>query len=169
MTIRIVVKLETPDSPASDPPQAPPKPLPPTCRTCNTRGSLQYVKPDNPNGNAGRPYSICPKCPPYQRWLRWEDARGIHITNPPCHCGKPSRQDRIGRSSTRPGKPAGKAGWGFWTCAEGVCRYYSEVLDGDVQGTAAEGERFIPWLLLGMSGYSGSGDGVWIRKEMPLF
>lgn len=116
----------------------------PSCRTCRTKGILRYVLPGTPNLNEGRPYYVCPRCPREDRWLRWGDNKGINPANPPCACGKPSRQDRIGQGHAIFNLKSGK---GFWTCAEGNCGYYSEHLNGDV-GKAMDGEGFVPWLLL---------------------
>lgn len=109
----------------------------PLCPICEKPATLHFVKESNPNGNAGRPYYMCDE---HQRWLCWADERGLHPLNPPCDCGAPSRQDRIGVFNLRAPK------MGFWTCASGACRFYSEDRDGETGWVA---KPFKPWLLSG--------------------
>ena len=62
-------------------------------------------------------------------------------TNPTCDCGVPSRLDRMGESS-------GRAGQGFWTCAHGECRYYSEdVNGGKLFGAAGIVNEIVPFFV----------------------
>lgn len=114
-------------------------PRQPTCHNCNRPAVRMSTSSDNQNGNAGRPYFICPACQWEKRWVCWADTRGIEESNPRCGCGQPSRQDRIGSGKGR------KSGKGFWTCVTGSCEYYSENVDG-TPGISVEG--FYPWLCL---------------------
>lgn len=124
------------------PPQTPTKASCPCCKLCQTLLILKYVNADNPNGNAGRPYYICPSCTWDCRWHGWADSHGLNASNPCCDCDQPSRQDRIGQDNKR------APGMGFWTCAIGVCDYYSEHEDG-TRGAVFDDLRgsFEPWLL----------------------
>ena len=116
------------------------------CRCCYEPATYRITKPDNENGNAGRPYWVCTNKLCYATmkskyedgWVSWADGKGVDDENPVCYCGAPSRQDKIC-------KDEGKKGLGFWTCAEGKCDYYSEDLDGvpNAEVTVA----FWPWLL----------------------
>ncbi|KAF7198591.1 hypothetical protein HII31_00330 [Pseudocercospora fuligena] len=116
------------------------------CRSCDRPATPKTVGPENENGNVGRHYYACENkvCPSYdekyeQGWVAWRDNKGVQESNPPCFCGSPSRQDRIG-------KDEGKRGQGFWSCAEGDCNYHSQ----DIMGkTVWNGERvaFMPWLV----------------------
>lgn len=128
----------------------------PACRFCNWIPKYRStVKPDNPNGNLGRPYYICIRCKSKDRrapwvheagWITWDDDRGMHESNPQCDCGWVSRQDRAGVDSSRPGM-------GFWTCATGACGYYSKFINGQTREEArknpsvANRSYFQPWLL----------------------
>ena len=101
----------------------PPQPPPhhgPACHSCGNPSQLYSVNASNPNGNAGRQYYACGTCQFGRGWVSWADARGLHDTNPPCHCQRPSRKDMTGVYSARPNVQ-------FWTCATGHCTYYSEV------------------------------------------
>ncbi len=126
----------------------------PKCRFCGwVPRRISTVREGNLNGNALRPYYICLPCK-YDRfqitsdhergWIAWNDARGIHPSNPNCDCGIPSRQDGVGVRRLR-------AGMGFWTCASGACSYYSELRNGQTPEEAAEyplpeNVTFSPWL-----------------------
>lgn len=101
--------------------------------SCELPASRCLVKPENADGNAGRAYYVClnEECPAVQSsrryeghaWVSWEDCLGFQAGNPLCGCGFPSREDTMGMGS-------GRAGQGFWTCAVGRCRYYSEDVEG---------------------------------------
>jgi hypothetical protein len=133
----------------------------PYCRRCFRKPRFpSNVKPSNLNGNVGRPYYTCASCgqqgqnhhyhPPSQDhcrgWITWDDDRGICDSNPPCHCGVVSRQDRASVRSSRPGL-------GFWTCATGSCDYFSKFRNGwtDEERASSSPEphcvEFVPWLL----------------------
>lgn len=103
--------------------KTPTQPRQPTCRNCNEVAVRKFASPLNPI-NAGRPYYICPSCPWEDRWVCWEDTKGLSASNPPCDCEEPSRLDVIGK------RKGPKAGMGFWSCAAGKCWYYSENQDG---------------------------------------
>lgn len=107
------------------------RPRQPTCRNCNEVAVRQLASLLNP-ANPGRPYYICPSCPREDRWVCWEDTKGVSAWNPPCDCEKPSRLDIIGKRKKL------KAGMGFWSCARGKCWYYSENRDG-TPGTSTGG------------------------------
>ncbi|KUI71890.1 hypothetical protein VM1G_08057 [Cytospora mali] len=109
-------------------------PQQPRCKNCNQPAVLHVTSPCNPNGNAGRPYFVCPTCPGDKRWVSWADTRGIHFDNPMCNCGLPSRLGRIGWAK------GVKSGRGFWSCGTGTCDYYSEDRNGE-PGTSPEGFR----------------------------
>lgn len=103
--------------------KTPIRPRQPTCRICDRVAIRKFASPLNTK-NAGRPYYICPSCPWEDRWVCWEDTKGVSAYNPLCDCEEPSRLDIIGKSK------GVKAGKGFWTCVTGKCWYYSENEDG---------------------------------------
>lgn len=83
-------------------------------------------------GDIARPYYICTICDNgkfnvfrdsgYPRgFITWDDGIGIHLQNPRCFCGLPSRQDRKGEKARVKG-----FGEGFWVCASGACDYFSD-------------------------------------------
>ncbi|KAI1430504.1 hypothetical protein GGR50DRAFT_208068 [Xylaria sp. CBS 124048] len=90
----------------------------PQCR-CGADGILFYVQPDNPNGNAGRPYFKCADC---QRFLFFCDARGNDPTNPACFCGNSSKRQVTGVNKPRPGRL-------FYVCRLKNCDYYEVCTD----------------------------------------
>ncbi|KAK3385957.1 hypothetical protein B0H63DRAFT_560439 [Podospora didyma] len=94
----------------------------PPCHNCNHTSTHHVTATGNPNGNAGRPYYICPICRYDDRWVTWADTRGVSLYNPHCHCHQPSRAERIGA-----GKP--RAGMLFFSCAVGACQFYMEQFD----------------------------------------
>lgn len=51
-------------------------------------------------------------------WIAWDDNIGVHVSNPHCGCGIPSRRDYAGRNSYVARRM-------FWTCADGTCNYLS--------------------------------------------
>ncbi|KAF2111989.1 hypothetical protein BDV96DRAFT_580956 [Lophiotrema nucula] len=116
------------------------------CLRCDQLAQRKITRNSNPNGNAGRPYYICPKCPRKDRFVTWDDSRGVHECNPLCKCGSASRQDRAGVDGER-------KGWGFWTCARGKCGYWSELRNGltwaemDANPNAPGSVLFLPDLL----------------------
>jgi hypothetical protein len=125
----------------------------PRCRRCdNGVPQLNFTGHNNPNGNAGRPFYLCPACDDPlvwgSGWISWNDQVGMHPSNPNCDCGIPSRQGKAGQNSRR-------SGWGFWSCASGGCDYYSHLRSGrNEQEAAAANEDyrnpmlwFVPWLL----------------------
>jgi hypothetical protein len=127
----------------------------PTCRFCNCNPRYRSsVMPNNPNGNAYRPFYSCIRCRPqrlrtrsdHERgWITWDDGRGIAHSNPNCDCGVPSWQHRAGVESPR-------HGLGFWTCASGSCGYSSEYLNAETREEARDYHMvpnrvtFRPWL-----------------------
>ncbi|KAI4165834.1 MAG: hypothetical protein LQ346_009103 [Caloplaca aetnensis] len=137
-----------------------PRSTPPQCPRCNWVPKYRdEVKPDNPNGNAGRPYYICFMCkkngtPDVVRttrekkkpgWIAWDDYIGVQASNRACECGFACRQDRAGVDSYYPGG-------GFWTCAVGGCDYLSFRRDGltdeeAYRKGAPRYDGFEPWLL----------------------
>jgi hypothetical protein len=54
---------------------------------------LSYTGEDNPNGNASRPYYVCPFEHDYEatNFLGFADERGNAAYNPPCWCYTPSK------------------------------------------------------------------------------
>ena len=91
--------------------------LPPYCSQCKRSGERQITRRSNRNGNAGRPYFRCPSC---DRFLTFDDDRGIDLTNENCHCGVPSRRQLNGREHTIPGGI-------HYVCAKGKCKYFSRI------------------------------------------
>ncbi|KAI4201420.1 MAG: hypothetical protein LQ350_003258 [Teloschistes chrysophthalmus] len=136
----------------------------PRCPTCNWIPKKRPTcDPNNPNGNANRPFYICIRCktrpspePSPSRtttttrsrsghskgWITWDDNIGIHPDNPLCFCpgGWVARQDRGGESGFY-------EGGGFWTCARGRCAYLSWRADGEPAREGRWDEGFEPWLL----------------------
>ena len=131
------------------------------CRKCNWVPKYRNkVSPQNPNGNADRPYYICVRCRDKpdaatamksnrirreNGWITWDDNIGISQENRLCFCGFVCRQDRAGVDSYYPGG-------GFWTCATGSCDFLSFRRDGltddeAYKTNAAHSEGFEPWLL----------------------
>ena len=126
----------------------------PICRFCNWKPRFRLlIELQNLNGNAYRPYYICIRCKSrrtqtvsdHERgWISWDDDRGIRASNPNCDCGVPSRQDRAGVQSLRPGM-------GLWVRASGACFYYSDLRKGQTPEEAKQhvvrgNVSFIPWL-----------------------
>lgn len=112
---------------------------PPRCPTCYEHGIRQIVNGNNPNGNAGRPYYICDLC---DRFICFDDQRGISPANPRCRCGRYTRRQIAG---TEKEVPHGI----HYVCARGWCSFYSEEVDQD--GV----QRRVPARLVGTcSGYS---------------
>ncbi|KAI0467180.1 hypothetical protein F4859DRAFT_278924 [Xylaria cf. heliscus] len=94
------------------------------CRICRSPAVWAITQPTNINGNAGRPYFRCPPC---DKFLAFDDKRGIEETNPLCDCGEPSRRDLSGYRSKVPGRL-------FYTCSNGDCGYFdwcTDVTDED--------------------------------------
>ena len=91
---------------------------PPPCYLCSRPSTLRIVQPNNPNGNAGRPYF---KCIPCDRFLVFADARGNHATNPPCACGVPSKMQAAS---------AWKGRVVHFVCRLGQCRFYEVAENG---------------------------------------
>ena len=140
------------------PPKIPTFPMPnwPRCPECDTIPEKRRVVSElNLNGNARRPFFTCQRCKDDleipgnemdKGWISWDDNVGVHENNKPCFCGLVCRQDRIGRSK---GPSRGK---GFWTCAIGLCDYYSERRDALTDYEACKNgmppdDGFHPWLL----------------------
>ncbi|KAF2202714.1 hypothetical protein GQ43DRAFT_479682 [Delitschia confertaspora ATCC 74209] len=106
-----------------------------------------------------RPFYICLTCPIAKTdlskntgfprgFITWDDTIGIRSSNPKCFCGFPSRQDRKCGIHAK----GGGFGTGFWTCATGVCGYYSDDYKGVPYGGRKESDDFMPWLLDGIPG-----------------
>lgn len=102
---------------------------PPRCTSCESTGTRHITCADNPNGNAGRPYWLCPneECPrtlwKRKDWICWDDSWGISRSNLRCECQAPSRLGVMGRD-------IGRQGFCFWSCPLGWCSYYSEDCSG---------------------------------------
>ncbi|KAK5658391.1 hypothetical protein OQA88_2368 [Cercophora sp. LCS_1] len=98
----------------------------PPCRECERPSILQRATEKNPNGNRGRAYYACIKCPLERKkresFVVFADLRGVGVSFEtylpgPCHCGETARKGVTGRTALcGPGVP-------FWTCAEGRCRW----------------------------------------------
>ncbi|OAK93945.1 hypothetical protein IQ06DRAFT_363756 [Phaeosphaeriaceae sp. SRC1lsM3a] len=86
----------------------------PRCRKCHSESKLLVTRSGNRNGNAGRPYYRCSKCPEF---LCFADERGIDQGNPICLCGVPSRR-QISGSLKR--VPRGL----HYVCSRGECFFY---------------------------------------------
>ena len=119
-----------PYQPTTSPYQPPATPYrrptsPYQCRYCDSTDlDRDVVRPGNPIGNVGRPYYVCanPDCPkvtnPGQHirgWVTWDDNIGVDPRNPPCDCGRSTREDTA------------RAGHRFWTCSRGRCDFYRRV------------------------------------------
>lgn len=94
--------------------QNPPTPTSPStakCKKCGLEAVMQSTKPDNRNGNSGRPFLQCPQ----HGNIRWLDKRGIHADNPICDCGRSSRRNVAGPEKGR------KL---YFTCAEAECGFW---------------------------------------------
>ncbi|EME44553.1 hypothetical protein DOTSEDRAFT_34957 [Dothistroma septosporum NZE10] len=119
-----------------------------TCLCCRKPAEMCTVSMGNENGNRGRPYWVCTnkRCmvtikSSYENgWVSWADDKGLDDENPAGYCDVASRQDRIC-------KDEGKKGWGFWTCAEGRCDYYSEDRYGIPNKCGVTVNLFVPFLL----------------------
>lgn len=81
------------------------------CRECRdyTTGSCKITKPENSNGNEGRPWYQCVR---HKGFMRRGDSLGISPANPDCYCHKPSR---AGHSAVRPTN---------YTCANNICCFF---------------------------------------------
>lgn len=152
-------------TPPPGPPPAPtgriptfPRPTAPQCRRCGWIPKYRdTVRPNNPNGNAGRPYYRCVRCKTNSTpdvlktsrdvsgWICWDDYIGIEEGNRACECGLACRQGKGGVNSDYPGG-------GFWTCAVGRCGFLSYRLDAltneeAFKRGAPRDEGFEPWLV----------------------
>lgn len=56
---------------------------PPRCRRCKHPTSKTVVYPASSIGNGGRPYYRCNRC---RLFSCFGDMRGVHASNPKCHC-----------------------------------------------------------------------------------
>lgn len=74
------------------------------------------TRSSNRNGNAGRPYYKCfGRC---NKFVCFDDMKGVYACNPPCHCGKPSRMQVAGIDRNPPGGI-------HYVCIRGNCRFYA--------------------------------------------
>lgn len=92
----------------------------PIC-SCGCPGTRRDASPDNPNGNANRPYYRCEPC---GRFLTFCDGRGLGPANPECWCGQASR-----RQVTRHDHAVSRAI--HFVCQSGRCSYYEARIDQD--------------------------------------
>lgn len=92
--------------------------IPPPCPSANCSKSTKklFVEPENPNGNAGRPYYSCPDC---NRFVCFGDMRGIHLSNPECWCGG-FQLSRLQVSGEKRKVPRAL----YYTCALGQCNFF---------------------------------------------
>ena len=97
----------------------------PRCSRCNAQGRQMVTRQSNRNGNAGRPYFKCSRCPAF---ISFGDKRGIDQTNPQCHCQIPSRRQLNGRDHETP------RGLHFVCGGYGNCNYFT-------RGTTGEGQQ----------------------------
>ncbi|KAL6910133.1 hypothetical protein GGI43DRAFT_389415 [Trichoderma evansii] len=96
---------------------------PPACRQCGEESKRYITRPTNRNGNAGRPYYKCDRCP---KFAGFADTRGNDPNNPPCDCGASSRRQLASRVKGR------KI---HYVCRLGKCNFYGEqpnAIDGSV-------------------------------------
>ncbi|TLS20373.1 uncharacterized protein PpBr36_11357 [Pyricularia pennisetigena] len=95
--------------------------IPPVCKRCAKKSSLLITGPENPNGNAGRPYYKCIAC---NRFFTFADDRGTKLDSPLCDCREPSRLQLNGRDRT----PA----FGLHcVCKYGECDFYRVIVGKD--------------------------------------
>lgn len=97
----------------------------PPCWKCEKASTLQRAKNTNPNGNVGRSFYVCIRCPfagkdEYSQdrntFIVFADLIGVGA-DLLCYCGERTREGRTGRRARcGPGKK-------FWTCAEGRCGF----------------------------------------------
>jgi hypothetical protein len=106
----------------------------PFCSRCHSSTVLHYVRWDNPNGNAGRPYYRCRKAS-CGKFAAFGDTRGIHNSlhfgqNVFCYCPSHNlpRLQVAGQGKKNPGIL-------HWVCATGRCGLYAEWLDPHGNGT----------------------------------
>ncbi|KAJ5505569.1 hypothetical protein N7453_004526 [Penicillium expansum] len=95
----------------------------PRCLECRDDGIRRIVNDNNPNGNAGRPYYRCYPC---DRFICFDDQRGISSANPLCDCGLYSRRQMAGVGKQ---VPRGL----HYVCARGGCYFYELMLDNGRQ------------------------------------
>lgn len=121
--------LTPPSSPSledSHPQSLPPKlTLLPRCFGCGTKYqnlTRFIVKPDNPNGNALRPYVKCIDC---NKFVTWLDKRGIDDTCPACCCKKLCRRQVAGKYGNKSPRAL------HYVCSLGICNYYEVCQDED--------------------------------------
>ncbi|KAI8965169.1 hypothetical protein F5Y11DRAFT_344887 [Daldinia sp. FL1419] len=111
---------------------SPPEPAPP-CPFCRKPAILNIAEADNPNGNVGRPYYMCPdsqlsryvgpKCPGVYRFFLFADDRGNDSENEKCSCQVPSKRCLAGRWEEA--HKIALFGQVFYTCKDGRCNYYN--------------------------------------------
>ncbi|KXL46122.1 hypothetical protein M433DRAFT_160112 [Acidomyces richmondensis BFW] len=89
------------------------------CPWCGRKDNNLYfyiTRTSNRNGNAGRPYV---KCGPCQKFITFQDNRGVHLDNPKCKCETPARLQVAGKFQKV--KPRGL----HYVCSTGGCNHYS--------------------------------------------
>ena len=89
----------------------------PRCRKCKSITKKTHTKPDNPNGNGGRPYFKCMSC---MTFSCFGDMRGISDRNPACECSA-HRVSRAVLGRKWEERIEGRAC--YYRCAVGGCRF----------------------------------------------
>jgi DNA-directed RNA polymerase subunit M/transcription elongation factor TFIIS len=88
------------------------------CPICGREPKYFVTRRSNRNGNAKRPYY---KCIPCNKFVSFDDDRGILTQNPPCDCSVQSRMQVAG-------KFAATARGLHFVCAKGKCGFYEGAL-----------------------------------------
>lgn len=88
---------------------------PPDCLNCTSTTVPYITKHNNPNGNGGRPYYKCIKCPAERAFCTFADKRNVDPSNPPCGCHRDSRGEV---SSPAKGQRV------FYKCWQAKCRFW---------------------------------------------
>ncbi|KAI1813819.1 hypothetical protein GGS20DRAFT_453257 [Poronia punctata] len=95
----------------------PPPAEPPRCRRCRETTTLYITSPDNPNGNARRPYYCCSWC---DKFSVFADYRGNWVTNPRCDCWQSSKRQVTGIYNDHGNKVPGMV---HFVCRLGKCGF----------------------------------------------
>lgn len=119
----------------------------PDCILCRVPTSLLKTRPSNRKGNAGRPYY---KCVPCNKFHCFADERGNDPTNPPCHCGKSSKEQISG-----PEKSMGRQV--HYVCRIGGCDFYLPHRNSQQETIILDRELVEPMARLGIN----------LRKSSP--
>lgn len=100
----------------------------PACWECKVPAMPFITRQYNSNGNAGRPYYKCLRCPGRDALYTFADDRNVGPPNPLCYCGRYSRGERTG---------AAKGRTLFYKCWDMKCRFWEWEGEQDTHSDAS--------------------------------